>query len=184
MHKVVKPMKTQAWGWLAAAVMAAGLNASYHDGGMQWAHRIAGRVGHNTSAVLALATGRADQFLAEAQIVAAHQRTPSCPWATAMARAQQQVAVSNARFDRFEAISDRQVARLERFEAGRVRMEAQLAAMRIPVVSVSSVAFSPVVVRTPKVVCPRVRVNIPRPPHVTMPSIPEIHIETLGAGPV
>ena len=35
---------TQAWGWLVAAVLAAGLNASYHDGGLQWAHQIADRV--------------------------------------------------------------------------------------------------------------------------------------------
>ena len=46
-------MKTQAWGWLAAAVLAAGLNSSYHDGGLQWAHEIVGSVQHNTGAVLA-----------------------------------------------------------------------------------------------------------------------------------
>ena len=173
-------MKTQAWGWLAAAVMAAGLNASYHDGGMQWAHRIAGRIGHQTSAVLALATGHADQFMAEAQIISAHQSAaPSCQWATEVARAQQRIALSQARFERFEAMSDRQAAQLVRFENNRARVEVQLAAMRMPVVS-----YSPVVVRVPKVVCPRVRVNIPRPPHVTMPSIPEIHIEGSGAGPV
>ena len=62
-------MKTQAWGWLTAAVLAAGLNASYHDGGMQWAHRIADRVEHNSNAVLALATGHADEFVTEARVL-------------------------------------------------------------------------------------------------------------------
>lgn len=173
-------MKTQAWGWLAAAVLAAGLNATYHDGGMQWAHRIAGRVTHNTSAVLALATGRADQFFAEAQIISAHEETaPSCQWATALARAQRQIATSQARFDQFEAMSDRQPAQLVRFENNRARVEVQLAAMQMPVMS-----YAPVVVRVPKVTCPRVRVNIPRPPHVSIPSLPQIHIEAPGAGPV
>jgi hypothetical protein len=62
-------MKTQAWGWLAAAVVAAGLNASYHDGGLQWAHRVTNRIEHRTAAVVALATGHADRFLAEAKWV-------------------------------------------------------------------------------------------------------------------
>ena len=64
-------MKTQAWGWLIAGVLAAGLNASYHDGGLQWAHEVAERVGHGSSAVLALASGNAERFLSEAQLVAA-----------------------------------------------------------------------------------------------------------------
>src|SRR5215469_1149640 len=104
-------MKTQAWGWLGAAVLAAGLNSSYHDGGLQWAHEIADRVQHNTSAVLALATGRADQFLAEARMLnldraadrtdaqvdiadnqvgenqIAENQAPHCPFSSAWARA-------------------------------------------------------------------------------------------------
>jgi hypothetical protein len=35
---------TQAWGWLAAGVLALGLNGIYHDGGAAWAHRAVGRV--------------------------------------------------------------------------------------------------------------------------------------------
>lgn len=65
-------MKTQAWGWLAAAALAAGLNASYHDGGMQWLHHAVDQVEHSSAAVLALADGHADQFLAEARLVSNH----------------------------------------------------------------------------------------------------------------
>jgi hypothetical protein len=65
----VKVMKTQAWGWLGAAVLAAGLNASYHDGGLEWAHNAVDQIQHRSAAVLALASGRADQFLAEAKWV-------------------------------------------------------------------------------------------------------------------
>jgi hypothetical protein len=172
-------MKTQAWGWLAAAVLAAGLNASYHDGGLRWAHRIADQIGHNTNAVLALATGRADQFLTEARFVASPQELTPCRFAVAMERAQGRMAVANAGFDRFHAMSDRQVAQLQRFEASRIQMQAQLAAMRIP-----AVELNPVVVRTPRVVCPRLRVSLPKPPLVHMPAVPEIHIDASGTGPV
>jgi hypothetical protein len=148
-------MKTQAWGWLAAAVMAAGLNASYHDGGLRWAHQIVDHVGHNMGAVMALATGRTDQFLTEARYVATPSDNTPCSFAVAMVHPQEQVARVNAEFDRFQAMSDRQVARLARLEANRARIESRLAAVRIPTISVA-----PVVVNTPKIVCPRVRMKL------------------------
>jgi hypothetical protein len=172
-------MKTQAWGWLAAAVLAAGLNASYHDGGLQWAHRVVNQVGHNTNAVLALATGNADRFVTEARLVTGPRELTPCRFAAVMARAQDQALRSDAQVVRFEAMSDRQAAQLERLAANRARMEAQLVAVRIPQISFASVA-----VRAPRVVCPRVRVNIPRLPQVTMPTMPAIHIEAPGSGPV
>jgi hypothetical protein len=62
-------MKTQAWGWLATAVVAAGLNASYHDGGLRWLHQAVDEMEHSSAAVVALAAGHTDQFLAEARLV-------------------------------------------------------------------------------------------------------------------
>jgi len=127
-------MKTQAWGWLAAAVLAAGLNSSYHDGGLQWAHEIVDRVGHNTGAVLALATGRADQFLAEARMLNVGRQRPECPLAAAMADVQN--SFDQSQFDRFEAMSAREQAQLVRIEANRARIEtlvqAKLARIQIP----------------------------------------------------
>jgi hypothetical protein len=67
----------QAWGWLVAAVVAAGLNSSYHTGDLQWMHRAAEQAKHRTLGVLALATGRADQFLIQAQILAAREQADS-----------------------------------------------------------------------------------------------------------
>ena len=117
-------MKTQAWGWLAAAVLAAGLNSSYHEGGMQWAHEIVDRVGHNTGAVLALATGRADQFMAEARMLNVERHESQCPLAAALAQVQNSVDQSQAAFDGFQAMSDREQAQLARLEANRARIEA------------------------------------------------------------
>jgi hypothetical protein len=167
-------MKTQALGWLAAGVLAAGLNASYHDGGLEWAHRIADRVEHRTNAVLALATGNADRFLTEAQVISLHTETPSSPLAAIQADsdadAEGDVADSDIALANVTAFSDRQQAQLDRLEAQREQIEA---AVRIPVAAVRSVTL-----RLPKVeICPRVRVNVkvPRIPQVRMPEMPRLH---------
>jgi hypothetical protein len=172
-------MKTQAWGWLATAVVAAGLNASYHDGGLRWAHEITDQVKHNTTAVMALATGRADQFLAEANFASARKQTPSCPLTAALAEART-IVVPNEFEQRVEIMSAREQAQLARLEANRARIESRVARIHIP-----AVAFNPVVVRAPKVsVCPRVRVNVPRLPNIQMPAMPVVHVTSSEGGSV
>jgi hypothetical protein len=179
---------TQAWGWLMAGVLAAGLNASYHSGGLQWAHEIADQVQHNTAAVLALASGNATQFLSEAQAVTARNEKSSCPLAHSLARVQAKVASSEQARDEFEIISDQEEAQLDRLEANRDRIEAQVQAQvaaQTAHLRVASMAFAPVAVKAmPAVVCPRVRVNIPRMPAMKMPVVPEVHINLPSAGPV
>jgi len=171
---------TQAYAWLVAGVLAAGLNASYHDGGLQRVHEMVDRVEQNSAAVLTLASGHVDQFLSEMQLVTARQQTASCRLSTALARVQTEVARKQAHFDRFEAMSAREEAQLARMEANRARIEAQVARIRIP-----AVALNPIVFSAPKVsACPRVRVNLPRLPRIQVPAVPVIHIETASAGPV
>jgi hypothetical protein len=173
-------MKTQAWGWLATAVLAAGLNAGYHDGGFQWAHRIVGRVGHSTSAVLALATGRADQFLAEARIIAAQRHSSSCPLTRAAAEIQAALAPGEVNVAEFEQMRARRDAQLARIEARRARLEATLIRIRIP-----AIALSRLEVATPRAsVCLRGRVIIPRMPMIKVPNPPVIHVDTGKLGPV
>src|SRR5579864_3947153 len=121
-------MKTQAWGWLIAGVLAAGLNASYHDGGLQWAHRVADRLEHSSAAVLALASGHADQFLSEAQMVADRNETASCQLSTALARVQTKLARTETGFAHFDAMTARQETQLARLEANRDRMQARIQA--------------------------------------------------------
>jgi hypothetical protein len=170
-------MKTQAWGWLAVAVVAAGLNASYHDGGLAWAHRIAGRIGHSTNAVLALATGNAQQFLTEARIIAAHRQGTSCPLTAVMAEMRTEMP-RDFETERMEAISAREQAQLARLEANRARIEAQVARIRMPAVELNRI-----VIANPKIsVCSRVRVNVPRIPAMRMPVAPGVHFETVSFG--
>jgi hypothetical protein len=179
-------MKTnQAWGWLAAGVLAAGLNAIYHDGGLQWAHRIADQICHRSGAVVSLASGSADRFLAEARMLTARNEAASCPLTAVMARVQSRIERSQGRFDRFEAMSAREEAQLTRLEANRARMEAQIAVhaarFRMATIALAPVTFKAV---PAPLVCPRVRVNIPKLPMAEMPVIPEIHVEMAGTGPV
>jgi hypothetical protein len=175
----------QAWGWLAAGVLAAGLNANYYDGGFQWAHRIADRVEQNSATVLSLASGQTDHFLTEARMLSARNNSASCPLSATLGRAQTQIARAQAGFDRFEAMSDRQEAQLARLEANRARMKAEIAVNPVQVRMVMA-AFAPVMLRSipSTAVCPRVRVNIPQLPMMKLPPMPVVHIETASAGPV
>ena len=175
---------TQAWAWLVAGVLAAGLNASYHDGGLQWAHEVADRVEHSSAAVLALASGNADQFLSEAQLVSARSETTSCRLSTALARVQTRLARTGNGFARFDGMTARQDVQLARLEANRDRMVAQIEAQTARIrVRVPAVALTSVVVRVPQVpACPRIRVNVPQPMVVRIPA-PVIDVES-GSGPI
>lgn len=180
-------------GWLAAGVLAAGLNASYHNGGLEWAHRVVNRVQDRAEMVLALATGDLNQFVAhahmtegrftEARLARVREENSPCRLSLALAQVQHAIpdaALTVAQFDRMSA---REQAQLDRLSARRVRMQNQLSRIEIP-----AVAFRPVMVKVSSEVqaCPRVRVNIPRivVPHITVPAMPQVHVEMAGAGPV
>jgi len=207
---------TQAWGWLVAGVLAAGLNASYHDGGLQWAHQMAEQlsyqVEHRSAAVLDLATGHADRFVSEARLLATRDETPSSPVATVLAEVEtkiqtkvqakvarskdrldqsklDQATLASSRFDRFEAISDRQEAELERLAAKRTRLVDQVAARieaRTAHFRMTTANFAPDALKgiPASFACSRIRVSVPRLP-MTMIRVPApaIDIES-GAGPI
>jgi hypothetical protein len=181
---------TQAWGWLAAGVLAAGLNARYHDGGLQWAHQIAGRIEHNSAAVLALAFGRANQFLSEARLMAPRAESASCPFSKAVAQMQHRIEHSQAEFEDaevqdFDVMSARKEAQWARLEANRVRMGAQFTARTIRL-GITPAAFTRVSLKgmPGPVVCPRVRVNIPRVPMMKMPIAREIQVDVANGDPI
>jgi len=177
----------QGWYWLAAGVMALGMNGVYHDGGAEWAHRLLNR----SAAVLALASGHSERFLASAQLFSAPEQTLPCRVATAMARFRTKMARTQAgvaHFDAMTAQPEGGLARLEanraQLEAGRERMEAQVARLDFASASLSpafGAAFVPKRIKLP-VICPRVRVNIPRT-FVRVPA-PTVRAETQSAGPI
>lgn len=167
---------TQAWGWLAAGVLALGLNGFYHDGGAQWAHRVLSSAAYRSEAVVALASGRVEHFLCDVGLVAQSKTRPYRVDA-AIARLQGEAARGQAGFAPVEAMSMRQEAALARLEANRARIEAQMARVRdLPAI------VGPVNVAS----CPRLRVMVPRVqipeikiPEIQVPkiSVPEIRVE-------
>ena len=69
---------TNAWGWLAAGVLALGVNGFLHDEGAGLARQMAERVASRSGAVLALASGRADGFLANARSLTGRDQAAAC----------------------------------------------------------------------------------------------------------
>jgi hypothetical protein len=170
---------TSAWGWLAAGVLALGLNGIYQDGGADWARRslnqATNEISLRTGGVLALATGRAEWFLARAERVEARQEAASCRLASVVTRLESRLTRSEARG--FEVMSAQEEKQMERFHADREKLEAQMSAVRLTPASFSAG-------RLP-VICPRlnvqgIEVSAPRVPRV---HIPQIHVEVPGLGP-
>jgi hypothetical protein len=165
---------TQGWGWLAAGVLALGLNGIYHDGGAAYLHGalapVIARVAQRTGPVLALATGRADLFMERTGMMAARSETASCRLATAMARVHSKVSRSDAGWAQLEEMTARQEAAMARMEANRARIEAQMERARFLPASFDA--------DNVRMNCARVRVEIPRVdmPRINIPKIPVVKI--------
>lgn len=179
---------TQAWGWLAAGVLALGLNGIYQDGGAAWAHRVLngtmGRFAARSGAVLALATGRVDWFAEK--VSAPTTETASCRVASAWSRMRSRISRARGGSRDFvvttasqDAAMARMDAQSDRMEALRDRMEAQVARVEL-----APVAFN--TIRIPDAACQRVRVRVPR---VNIPRTPMVRIAApmeieLSNGPI
>jgi len=180
---------TQAWGWLAAGVLAAGLNAAYHDGGLAWAHRIADRAQRVSGAVVALASGHADRFLAEAKTLSIRNDDDATAFSdTMVATADQEMARAEAAYARAAA---RGQAHCARMQAEHARMEARMAAQRalgrIPAVQVQMALRSVQIPEIPAMSVPRIEIqrmkwgqNCSRV-HISLPSLPKISIPAAPA---
>ncbi len=176
---------TQGWGWLAAGVLALGLNGFYQDGGAAWAHRAVDaaveRVAERAGAVSGLASEGVERLVEAAGRVTARDETASCPLTTAMARLLTRIARTRGGMARFEAISARHEAAVARVEAERARIEARVARVRL-----SPMAFNEIEIH--RAVCPRLRVdvprvNIPRVPMVEIPA-PAVRVDMLNDGSI
>jgi hypothetical protein len=175
----------QGWGWLAAGVLALGLNGVYQDSGAAWMHRVVDcvveRVAGQTRAVADLASERFDRLVETVSLAAAQGETASSRLTAAMERLQTRMAQTQEGFAHVEAMSARQEAAVARVEANRARIESHITRLRLIPAAFNSVEI-------PVVDCPRVRVNIPRVsiprlPMVRIPA-PAVHVEVAGAGPV
>lgn len=175
---------TQAWGWLAAGVMALGLNGIYQDGGAAWTHRVLnetiGRFAARSEAVLALATGRVDWFAEKAN--APRIETVSCRVASALSRMKSRISRARGESREFEVLTASQESAMARMEAQRDLMEAQRDRVEAQVARVRLTPVAFINMRIPDVACPRLRINVPRVAPATGLSAP-VQVE-LGRAPI
>ena len=197
-------MKTQAWRWLVAGVVAAGLNASFHQGGLRWAHQIAQDVEHNSAAVIALASGRADEFLAQARLLTISVPKDPCAAEEPVGVEVAELAKAEPGFDlpahftNIQPVKEYQSERVQaevrqemtraHLEVLRARLQAQMAEQSSHFRDASA-SFDQGVLRRissefsqikfPE--CSRVRVSFPKVPAV---KIPAVRVDAVTAGPV
>jgi hypothetical protein len=160
-----------AWVWLAAGVMALGLNGMYQDGQLGWAHSEACRAEQYADQVAA----RGLQYVAMAEVMlgrsaesfgrteAALQRFQGKALCQRTAMAQQEMAMAQTRERMIEAQVQRQIdmAQLKMDKAGMVKIQKADLYRDCP--------FSKLVVKVPDV-----KADLSGLPEVQVPDIPEI----------
>lgn len=119
----------QAWYWLAAGVLALGLNGAYQDGQFAFVHRLTDRA----SEMIARTSERGQQFVAMAELMfgrgtadvdraqAAIERVQSKVVCERMAKAQRQIAMARVREQIAQAHLQQKMA-LAQMKMDKVRM--------------------------------------------------------------
>ena len=157
---------TQGWYWLAAGVLALGLNGVYHDGGSEWAHQVVDRAIDRT---VAMVPERAQELMQRVRMAADRENErASSRWSQDMSHWQAQVT-------RVDSMRARQNVRLARMNVHHA-MNVQVANAHL------TQACSHVQVEVPAVSIPEI--NIPRidVPQINIPrvSIPAVHLESVS----
>ena len=80
-------MNSRAWYWVAAGVLALGLNSEYQHGGLKWAHRAVDR-GREAANCVEVNTHR---YLAMARLMFGADPAPEFPTEVVLAQVQEQV---------------------------------------------------------------------------------------------
>lgn len=162
----------KAWVWLAAGVMALGLNGMYQDGQLGWAHSLACRAEQYADQV----TARGLQYVAMSQVMlgrspetfgrteAALQRLQTKAVCQRTAMAQREMAMAEARGQMIQAQVQRQID-MAQMKMDKVRM------VKIQKADLfrDCPGFSKVIVKVPDV-----NIDLSNLPDIQVPDIPEI----------
>lgn len=190
----------KAWYWLAAGVLALGLNGAYQDGQFQWAHRLVER----SNATFERVSAQGCRLLAMAEIMLGSEPAGLDRVHDRMVRAQDRMVAAQDRFNQ------RQMERMQRqMEMAQMKMEqgqemvsfeqdepcshtprytVQVPEVNVPAVNVR--AFVPNVhvpaVTVPAFTVPSVQIPEVRVPQVTIPRIevPNVQIPAIKIPPV
>ncbi|HZS96219.1 MAG TPA: hypothetical protein VFA40_05540 [Terriglobales bacterium] len=164
----------KAWYWLAAGVLALGLNGAYQDGQLGWAHVLADRA----AAAVERASLRGQHFVAMAEIMlgrepqafghtqAAIERIQNRIVCDRVAHAQRQIAMAHVREQLAEAKVQQKMAMVQ-MKMGRVRMIADRAKQFR-----DCDGFSKVVVNMPDLP----KIDLSNIPDIEVPDVPEVNV--------
>jgi hypothetical protein len=184
----------KAWYWLAAGVLALGLNGAYQDGKFQWAHRLADQ----SAMLVEHVRDQGCRFVAMAEIMLGHD-------SSGLARAQDRLArlqdrLSTQQVDRMQRQMEAAQLKVERAQERMVilqqdepcshshRFMVQVPEVNVPAVNVPAVnvrAFVPNIT-VPAVNVPSVQIPEINVPQVSIPRIviPAVRIPAVKVPPV
>ena len=165
----------KAWYWLAAGVLALGLNGAYQDGQMGWAHVLVDRAaasverlalsGQHFVAMAEVMLGREPHAFANTQ--AAIERVQERIACNRIAQAQSHMATARVREQLAEANVQRKMAMVQ-MRMGRVRAMSIEKASRFR----DCDGFSKVVVNMPDLS----NIQMPNIPDIQIPDLPEVNV--------
>ncbi|PYX60536.1 MAG: hypothetical protein DMG73_06120 [Acidobacteria bacterium] len=151
----------KAWYWVAAGVLALGLNSEYQSGRLAWAHRAVDR----SMALMERASDNGLRYVALAEIMLGHRQAEFGPAQVALARVQTKVACARMALAQREIEKARPQLVKARFESEKAHL---IAVTRNRVALVTCPHQSEVRVRVPSIT-----VDIPEPPTFDSPESAE-----------
>jgi hypothetical protein len=165
----------KAWYWLAAAVLALGLNGAYQDGQLGWAHVLADRAtaavervtlrGQHFVAMAEMMLGREPQAFGHTQ--AAIERLQNRIVCDRVARAQRQMAMAQVREQMAQARVQQKMAMVQ-MKMNQVRMMTTERANQFR----DCDGFSKVVVNMPDLP----KIDLSNLPDIEVPDVPEVSV--------
>jgi len=113
---------TKAWYWVAAGVLALGLNSEYQHGRLQWAHRAVERGQEFASCLETSSHG----YLAIAKLMFGNDPAPEVPGEVVMAQVQEKMDVVQQKLERKRIQIENVETINERVEPAMIRAQAAL----------------------------------------------------------
>jgi hypothetical protein len=179
---------TKAWYWVAAGVLALGLNSEYQHGGLPWAHRVVNR-GREVAACTQLTSRR---YLAMAKLMFGTDPAPEVPSEVVLAQVQERVDGiqdeldhKRIRIEHLERLNEKIQPSMMRAEMAmeRAQIKIDMAQMKAEMRSnraaylcprTQKMTFAVPDMKGPGVTIPKIVVRIPQVPEIDLSDVPGI----------
>jgi hypothetical protein len=159
----------KGWFWMAAGVLALGLNGAYQDGEFQWVHAAAQRSVH----AIEQASDQASRVIDVAEVMLG--RTPASLERTEVALQRVQAKVACKRFE----MAQREMAKAQvQRDLASARVDHQLAQMQMKMQMNMDRVRAITIERSSRINCPEMSrvVVMTSVPRIDLSNLPEVHI--------